>query len=142
MTKEKLLTQLEHVRCWSMLIVALLSIFVITSWNPLEETFALSAPSDRASNEQGTRNEITFQLSNNGFSPAEVNHAPGTFAIAVQNSGLSGEYTLRLSAADGTLLYEVHVQKGSTAWTVNLQTGSYTLSEREHPQWTCRIVVQ
>ena len=92
--------------------------------------------------QQGGRDEIRIELGSNGFTPNEVHHAPGTFAIAVENSMLSGEYTLKLKAEDGTVLNEVHVQKGSSAWTVNLQTGRYTLTEVNHSQWTCSIVVQ
>jgi hypothetical protein len=92
--------------------------------------------------QQGGRDEIRIQLSSNGFTPSEVQHAPGTFAIAVENNTLSGEYTLKLKAEDGTVLSEVHVQKGSSAWSVNLQTGRYTLTELNHSQWTCNIVVQ
>ena len=91
---------------------------------------------------QGGRDELRIQLSSNGFSPSELQHAPGRFAIAVENSTLSGEYRLRLKAEDGTVLSELQVQRGSSAWTVDLQTGRYTLTEADHPQWTCRIVVQ
>lgn len=99
-------------------------------------------PDRRARAQQGTRDEVRVELTSNGFTPNEVQHAPGRFAIAVENSTLSGEYTLRLKAQDGTILNEFHVQKGSSAWTVNLQTGTYTLTEADHPQWTCRIMVQ
>jgi len=92
--------------------------------------------------QQGSRDEMRIELTSSGFAPNEVQHASGTFAIAVENSALSGEYTLRLKAQDGTILHEFHVQKGSAAWTVTLQTGTYTLTETDHPQWTCRIVVQ
>lgn len=95
-----------------------------------------------AMNQQGGRDELRVELSTNGFAPAEIQHAPGTFAIAVDNKILEGQYTLRLKAEDGTVLKEFEVQKGSSAWTVNLQTGRYTLIEANHPQWTCRIVVQ
>ena len=92
--------------------------------------------------EQDPRGELRVELNDNGFSPAQLHHAPGRIAIAVENKTLSGEYTLKLTAEDGTLLHEVHVQRGSTAWTVNLQTGRYTLTEANHPQWTCSLVVQ
>lgn len=92
--------------------------------------------------QQGGRDELRVELTSSGFTPSEAQHAPGRFAIAVENSTLSGEYTLRLKAEDGTVLSELQVQKGSSAWTVNLQTGTYTLTEADHPQWTCRIVVQ
>lgn len=92
--------------------------------------------------QQGGRDELRTELTSNGFTPSELQHAPGRFAIAVENRTLSGEYTLRLKAEDGTVVSELQVQKGSSAWTVNLQTGTYTLTEADHPQWTCRIVVQ
>jgi hypothetical protein len=92
--------------------------------------------------QQGGRDELRIELTSSGFIPNEIQHAPGRFAIAVENSTLSGEYTLRLKAEDGTVLNEFQVQKGSSAWTVNLQSGTYTLTEASHSEWTCRIVVQ
>ena len=91
---------------------------------------------------QHGRDEVRIELTSNGFTPSEVQHAAGRFAIAVENNALSGEYTLRLQAEDGTVLSELQVQKGSCAWTVSLQTGRYTLTEAGHPEWTCRIVIQ
>lgn len=95
-----------------------------------------------ASAQQGGRDELRIELTSSGFTPNEVQHAPGRFAIAVENNTLPSEYTLKLKAEDGTVLHEFQVQKGSSAWTVNLQTGTYSLTETDHPQWTCRIVVQ
>jgi hypothetical protein len=88
------------------------------------------------------RDEIRVELNSNGFTPSEVQHAPGSFAISVDNKTISGEYTLNLKAEDGTVLSELQVQKGSSAWTVTLQTGRYALTEINHPQWVCAIVVQ
>jgi len=88
------------------------------------------------------RDEIRIELSSNGFSPTDVQHAPGSFAIAVENTTLSDEYKLRLKAEDGTVLNEVQVQKGSSAWTVTLPTGKYKLTEVSHSEWICNIVVQ
>ena len=88
------------------------------------------------------QDELKIQLTGNGFTPADVQRAAGTFAIAVENLAIAGEYTLRLKAADGTVIKEVQVQKGSAAWTVTLAAGEYTLSEGSHPQWLCRITVQ
>jgi len=91
---------------------------------------------------QGGHDEVRIELTSNGFAPNEVQHAPGTFAIAVENSALSGSYTLRLKAEDGTVLKEIEVQKGSAAWTITLQAGQYTLTESSHPEWLCRITLQ
>jgi len=94
-----------------------------------------------ASAQQG-RDEVKIELTSNGFAPSEVQHAPGTFAIAVENNALPGEYKLKLKAEDGTVLNEFQVQKGSSAWTVSLQTGRYTLTEPNHSQWLCSLIVQ
>lgn len=90
----------------------------------------------------GLQDELQIQLSSDGFSPSAVQHAAGTFAIVVENTDVEGDYTLRLKAADGTVVKEVQVQKGSAAWTVTLTAGEYTLTEAGHPQWECRITVQ
>lgn len=90
----------------------------------------------------GLQDELQIQLSSDGFSPSAVQHAAGTFAIVVENANVEGDYTLRLKAADGTVVKEVQVQKGSAAWTVTLTAGEYTLTEAGHPQWECRITVQ
>ena len=95
-----------------------------------------------ASAAQQGRDEVRVELNGNGFTPGEVQHAPGSFAILVDNKTISGEYTLNLKAEDGTVVSELQVQKGSSAWTVSLQTGRYTLTEINHSQWVCSIVVQ
>ena len=92
--------------------------------------------------QDGSIDELQVQLGDQGFTPSELQHSAGTFAIAVENSTASGEHTLRLKAEDGTVLKEVQVQKGSAAWTVTLSAGEYTLTEASHPQWLCRITVQ
>lgn len=133
MTKEpQIFTRTRIVLTVTLLIgVALLG----TAAKDLAGTSALAS-------QQGGRDEVRIELTGNGFTPNEVQHAPGTFAIAVENNTLSGEYTLRLKAEDGTVLSELQVQKGSSAWTVSLQTGRYTLTEASHSQWTCSVVVQ
>lgn len=69
-------------------------------------------------------------------------HVAGVFGIEVENkSGVEG-YTLRLTTQDGTVLNEVPVQKGSVAWTVNLQPGQYSLKEASQEQWVCAITVE
>jgi len=100
------------------------------------------APSAVSLVRPGFQDEVHIKLTASGFVPGEVQHAAGTFAIAVENSTLSGEYTLQLKAEDGTVLKEVTVQKGSSAWSVTLQAGQYTLTETQNSQWLCRLTVQ
>src|SRR6185369_15114266 len=123
-------TSFSRLKLTATTISTLILIVITSTW--------ISGP--RATARQG-RDEVRIELTGNGFTPNQVQHASGRFGIAVENSTLSGEYTLRLKAEDGTVLNELQVQKGSSAWTVNLQTGTYTLTEADHPQWTCRIVI-
>lgn len=120
-------------------VMAVISVCVlcVSGWTNAKHSGAINAGA-----QQGGRDEIRIELSNNGFTPSEVQHAPGSFAIAVDNVTLSSDYKLRLKAEDGTVLHEVDIQKGSSAWTVNLQTGRYALTEVNHPQWLCSLVVQ
>lgn len=90
----------------------------------------------------GYPQELRLELGSNGFTPSSVQRAAGTFDITIENSAISGEYTLRLKAEDGTIVKEVSVQKGSVGWTVTLQAGVYTLMEVSNPQWQCQITVQ
>ena len=105
-------------------------------------TGSQAATGERTAVAYGTFDELQIQLGPSGFSPSEVQHAAGTFAIAVDNTGVSGEYTLRLTRSDGTVVKEVQVQKGSAAWTTTLSAGEYILTEADHSEWSCRITVQ
>jgi hypothetical protein len=86
--------------------------------------------------------EVQVVLGTAGFTPAEVTHAAGAFAVAVDNQGVTGEYVLQLKGAGGALLDEIRVQKGSVVWTVELAAGTYTLTVANHPDWLCQITVQ
>jgi hypothetical protein len=103
---------------------------------------ASSSPGIASPAQQGGRNEVRIELTGNGFIPAEITHAAGTLGIAVENTSARDDYTLRLNTEDGTVLKEIQVQKGSTAWSISLQPGLYSLTEANHQQWVCRITVQ
>ena len=92
--------------------------------------------------QQADGDEVQIALSGNGFTPAEVSHAAGTFALAVENQSANSEYVLQLKNEGGTLLNEVPVQKGSAIWTVDLPAGRYMLTEASHQNWVCQIIVQ
>ena len=76
--------------------------------------------------EQDPRGELTVEFNNNGFSPTESHHAPGSFAIAVQNKTLSGEYTLKLLAEDGTLFLSDCAWEEETISTLSRQRTGFS----------------
>ena len=127
-------------------VLAIVAVFVVIASARIRESPNLEARNLTRSAaslvQPGFQDEVHIKLTGSGFVPGEVQHAAGTFAIAVENAILPGEYTLQLKAEDGTILKEVHVQKGSSAWSVTLQAGQYTLTETQNPQWLCRLNVQ
>lgn len=96
----------------------------------------------QAEDQQGRPDEVRVELSPNGFNPSSLTHAAGQFSIMIDNQGVEGEYTLQLKNADGSVLKEVPVQKGSPGFSVDLQAGEYTLSVVNQTSWVCHITVQ
>ena len=127
-------------------VVAVVAVFVVIASARIKEPpnpeAGIRTPPAASVVQPGFQDEVQIKLTASGFVPGEVQHAAGTFGIAVENATLPGEYTLQLKAEDGTVLKEVHVQKGSSAWSVTLQAGQYTLTETQNPQWICRLNVQ
>ena len=59
---------------------------------------------------QASPDELQIELSENGFTPSQAQRTAGTFGIAIENSALTGEYTLKLKAHDGTVVKEVQAK--------------------------------
>jgi hypothetical protein len=123
------------------LVLVILLVALVGASNLIPQVSVHSETVSRSAHREST-DELSISLTSSGFQPQQVQHSAGTFAIAVDNTVHSGEYTIRLRASDGTLLKEVQVQKGSTAFTVELSAGAYTLTESSNSQWTCNLTIQ
>lgn len=78
-----------------------------------------------------------------GFEPAQITRSVSRFILSVENySGLE-EITLRLSPEGGSALHEVRLTREKLDWNqeLDLQPGTYFLTEVNHPDWLCRITV-
>jgi hypothetical protein len=78
-----------------------------------------------------------------GFVPAEIQRPAGQVLLTVVNQTGLAEITLRLDRQGSARLKEERVPKTKARWQtlVNLQAGNYQLTEANHPDWVCRIVV-
>lgn len=82
-----------------------------------------------------------------GFYPFEFTRPSGKFLLAVNNRVGIVEMNLRLSreTSNGVLrnLSEVKVHRRQSDWNdvVDLQPGTYLLTEASNPKWVCRITV-
>ncbi len=87
--------------------------------------------------------EVVLTLTAEGFTPAEVTRTTGRFQLSVDNRSGVEELTLHLKRSDGTQLREMRVAGGGGDWSevFDLTQGSYTLSEANHSNWVCQIII-
>jgi hypothetical protein len=88
--------------------------------------------------------EISVTLRNEGFNPAELNIPAGRFLFSVDNRSGVSELVLRLSKSDGTRIREIRISSNRGDWNemFELAPGKYLLSEANHSNWVCRLIVQ
>jgi hypothetical protein len=104
---------------------------------------AQSAPARRAM-QTGTKLQAEIiTITPQGFDPAEITRAPGRFILMVENrSGLEA-VTFRLDQENGSRLYEKALPQEQPDWSeaVDLQPGTYLLTEADHADWLSRITI-
>jgi hypothetical protein len=78
-----------------------------------------------------------------GFDPAEIRLTDGQFRIAVDNKSGLDEVTLRLVREGGARVREMRLATGQLKLRekLDLPDGTYLLTEANHANWRCRIVV-
>ena len=101
----------------------------------------LSAVSDSDQKERVQRELVTIRPT--GFDPTEIRRVSGPFLLAIDNRSGSNTVTLRLSRERGDKLQDVPLTRGHLKWRerINLTTGEYSLTEENHPDWSCRITI-
>ncbi len=79
-----------------------------------------------------------------GFEPREITRPKGAFLLLIDNrSGRAQASTPRLSQEVGPQLREMNVPREQPNWSdlLDLQPGSYVLTEASHPAWSCHITI-
>lgn len=78
-----------------------------------------------------------------GFEPAEITRSAGRVILMVENRTDLEEVTFRLDQDGGAHLREVQLPRERPDWSevIDLQPGTYLLTEVAHPDWLCRITV-
>lgn len=77
-----------------------------------------------------------------GFEPATITRPKDKFILMVDNRSGS-ELSFRLSRETGESLHEIKSSREEPDWNelIDLSPGRYVLSERDHPDWTCSIII-
>lgn len=86
---------------------------------------------------------LPIALRTNGFAPAEIERPAGDFFISVTNLTGSPDLVFRLDRENGERLHSAKVPKEKPTWrqSVRLTPGTYLLTVRDHPEWSCRITI-
>ena len=102
----------------------------------IQPTFSSPIPSGRAEAE-------LLVLRSDGFKPSEITRPPGRFLLALQNHSSAEEISLVLKQESGASMREVRLAKGQSKSKeiLELPPGRYVLTEVNHPEWICTIVI-
>ena len=78
-----------------------------------------------------------------GFQPTNLTRPAGRFLLGINNRSGLRELTFQLTREDGRLMQEARVNPKQPNWRslVNLPVGTYRLTEINHADWACTIVI-
>lgn len=137
----------------SVLLLASLAINARTWLTTRNATDSATAPSRQvveppmivasASRQEETEVVLTT-LTSSGFTPAAVTHGAGSFQIVIQNKSNVPTLDLRLNGEASSRWQRQNTLGEVQGWvaTVELEAGTYTITEAQHPEWVCRLIVQ
>jgi hypothetical protein len=83
-------------------------------------------------------------LRSDGFQPSEIKRPPGKFLLALQNHSSEAEPSFTLTREAGQSLKQIRFSKNQSKYRefIDLLPGRYVLAETNHPDWTCRIIIE
>jgi len=112
------------------------------------QTTSSSQSSQQASapNMQRVKEKIgseSILITRYGFQPAEISRAAGRFFLLVQNRSGANPLALRVSSQGGGTLREFTITSNELDWAdeINLPAGQYTVTEANHPDWVCTLMI-
>jgi|SRR5687767_6861624 len=101
----------------------------------------------REGGEQSAQSRIEAELlvlRSEGFQPREIKRPPGKFLLTLQNQSNEEEPSFMLTLEAGPSLKQIRVSKRQSKYRelMELPPGTYVLTETNHPDWTCKIVIE
>lgn len=78
-----------------------------------------------------------------GIEPSALTRPAGKFLMVVENQTDLPEVTFRIERENAGRLHEVRLPRGKPDWSgeVDLQPGTYVVTEANHPDWACRVAI-
>ena len=86
---------------------------------------------------------VLLALRSDGFEPTEIQLAAGEYMLVIRNRTGLADVNVRLQREAGERLGQATVGSKQRDWKrrTTLTPGVYLLTESDHPDWICRIVV-
>jgi hypothetical protein len=104
---------------------------------------AASAPDGQAMQTEPKMQAEIITITPRGFEPLEIRRAPGRFILMVENRSGLETVTFRLDQENGSRLYEKELPQEKPDWSevIDLQPGTYQLTEADHADWLSRVTI-
>jgi hypothetical protein len=99
---------------------------------------------ERLADEASTNTQVVlFALQAEGFEPTEMQLSPGEYLFVVTNRSGLDEVNVRLVRENGQQMIadKVGLKGKELKRRLHLAPGTYRLTETDHPDWACTIVV-
>jgi hypothetical protein len=113
---------------------------------PASSTIAeatIPVPTQESSGGERLEAEI-INVTPTGFEPTEITRPAGRFLLAIQDRSGVGELTLRVIREGDGAEFLVPTRRKHRVWrdVVNPPPGRYLLTEANHPEWRCLIIIE
>lgn len=105
-----------------------------------------SGPGDLFLQPKADRERIEVEpvtLRRTGFEPSAITRPRGSFMLAIDNRSQIPDLDFRLARLNGNQQAAKRMRGRELRWRqlVDLSPGEYVLTEANHPQWRCQIVI-
>ncbi len=82
-------------------------------------------------------------LTPTGFDPEKISRPKGAFLLVIQNRAGVNELAFQFDKDVGTKLKDVKVAPKKASWSdvVDLNPGTYKMTELTHPEWSLEITI-
>ena len=105
-----------------------------------------TAPADLTMTQRRSHSNMEAELitvTSHGFEPREISRPKGSILLMIQNRSGLPDVAIQLNREAGPNLRALQLPREQPNWddVIDLEPGTYVLTEADHPDWLCRITI-
>ena len=138
--------------CLSLIALALAVLFALATVRARRAVSSLETTPPRTTtliSENATQRRLAdfeselITITPHGFEPQEITRPQGRVLLMVENQSDLAVTSLQLTREAGPRIDEMRVPREQPNWSeaIDLHPGRYVLTDSEHPDWQCRIII-